>query len=444
MRDIAVLATVFVGLIWTLRFPYVGILLWTWVTLMVPQQLGFGFSRTFPINLIVAIVTVGAWIFSKDRKLPPIDATFILMCLFLIWITINGFQAVDPRWSWPLWDRTWRIIALAILISILATNQVRIHALIMVMVLSLFYFGVKGGLFTLIAGGHFNVVGPPNSTIGDNNQLALAILMIIPLGNYLRLQSANPLVRQLLFAAMILCFFSVLGSYSRGGFVALSVMIIIAVLRAKKKWLYPLVAGIVAFYAYTFMPQSYFNRISTIQNAQADGSFQGRLEAWHVAYGYAKDNFPFGAGFSGPELPQVYSKYEPNNDTHAAHSIFFQVLGDNGFAGLAIYLLILLVIFWNSIVIRHKTNKIPELSWAYDLSGMLQLTLVAFCVGGAALSFAYYDVFFIAAALFSTMRVLVDERLVATRKIGMSQERLTSQIPSSGHLVSGLISNSKW
>jgi putative inorganic carbon (hco3(-)) transporter len=430
MRDIAFVAIIFTGLLWTLRYPYVGILLWTWITLMVPQELGFGFAQSFPINLIVAIVTIGAWIFSKERKLPPIDTTFILICLFLIWITINGFQAVDPRWSWPLWDRTWRIIALAILISIMATNRVRIHALILVIVLSLFYYGVKGGIFTLTTGGHFLVIGPPNSTIGDNNQLALAILMIIPLANYLRIQSANLVFRRAIFVAMILSFFSVVGSYSRGGFLALGVMVIISVLRAKKKWLYPLVAGMVVFYAYQFMPQSYFDRISTIQNPEADGSFQGRMDAWHVAYGYAKDNFPFGAGFSGPELPQIFSKYEPGKDTHAAHSIFFQVLGDNGFVGLAIYLLILAVIFWNSILLRHRTKNIPELSWVYDLSGMLQLTLIAFCVGGSALSFAYYDVLFIAAALCSTMRVIVDERLIATKAIGTNREETSSEISS--------------
>jgi putative inorganic carbon (hco3(-)) transporter len=430
MRDIALIAIVFIGVIWTLRYPYVGILLWTWITLMVPQQLGFGFAQSFPINLIVAIVTVGAWITSKERKLPPVDATFILLCLFLIWITINGFQAVDASVSWPLWDRTWRIIALAILIAILATNRVRIHALILVMVLSLFYFGVKGGLFTLMTGGHFQVGGPPNSTIGDNNQLALALLMILPLANYLRIQTANPFVSRLLFVAMILTFFSVVGSYSRGGFVALAVMVIVSALRAKKKWLYPLVAGALVYCAYQFMPQSYFDRIHTIQNAQADESFQGREDAWHVAYAYAKDNFPFGAGFSGPEQPQIFNKYLPDRATHAAHSIFFQVLGDNGFVGLAIYLLLLAVMFWNSIVIRHRTRKIPELSWMFDLSGMLQLTLIAFCVGGAALSFAYYDVLFIAAALFSVMRVLVDERLAVTRATRTKRAEIASEISS--------------
>ena len=306
MRDLALTGIILIGLISTLRYPYVGVLLWTWITLMVPHQDAFGFSQSFPINLIVAIVTIGAWIFSKERKQPRFDATFILICLFLIWITINGFQAVDPQWSWPLWDRTWRIIALGILVLILATGRVRIHALIWVIVLSLFYYGVKGGLFTLLSGGHFHVVGPPASPIRDNNQLALATLMVIPLANYLRLQSANRLVRILLFGAMILCFFSVVGSYSRGGFLALGAVAVVAILRAKKKWLYPVILGVVVVWAYQFMPQSYFARIGTIQDAQEDGSFQGRVDAWNVAYGYAKDHFPFGAGFSGPELPQVF------------------------------------------------------------------------------------------------------------------------------------------
>ena len=122
--------------------------------------------------------------------------------------------------------------------------------------------------------------------------------------------------------------------------------------------------------------------------------------------------------------------YEPGRDTHAAHSIFFQVLGDNGFPGLAIYILIWTVICWNSVVLRNKTKNDPEFSWMFDLSGMLQLTLVAFCVGGSALSFAYYDILFIAAALFSTMRVLVDERSIATRTITTNREGMSSEASS--------------
>ena len=420
MRDIAILAIVIGGMIATLRFPYVGILLWTWLTLMVPHQDAYGFSRSFPVNLMIAVVTILAVMFSKGNKKLPMDATLFFTSLFLVWITINGFQAVDPAWSWPLWNRCWRIIVLGILVSMTATNRTRVHALILVMTLSLMYYGVKGGLFTLITGGHYSVVGPDASTIGDNNQLALAILMIIPLANYVRLHSARLWVRQVMLAAMILSMLSVLGSYSRGAFIALAGLVVVAWFRAKRKFLYPIVAAIVVIPALHFMPQSYVDRINTIQNAQSDASFEGRINAWRVAMGYARDHFPFGAGFSGPELPQVFSVYAPGQDTHAAHSIYFQVLGDNGYVGLAIYLAILFLCFWNTFQIRRRTKRIPEYTWLYDLAGMIQLTLFVFCTGGAALSFAYYDVLFIAAGLLSAMRLYVQRELGSRKKFGVN------------------------
>ena len=113
------------------------------------------------------------------------------MVAFLAWITFNSFFAFSPDWSWPYWDRTWKIFALGFLVATLATNRVRITAIIWVVVVSLFYYGVKGGIFTLATGGHYSVWGPANTIIGDNNQLALALLMSLPLANYLRTQTAN-------------------------------------------------------------------------------------------------------------------------------------------------------------------------------------------------------------------------------------------------------------
>ena len=407
MRDIALLAIVGLGLLATLRYPYVGILLWSWITLMDPHQQAYGFSRSFPINLVVAVVTIVALFASKENKKPPIDSMFFLILLFLAWITLNGFEAVFPSWSWSLWDRTWRIILLGILVSITANNRTRMHALIMIATLSLLYYGVKGGAFTIFTGGNYRVVGQGNSAISDNNQLALAILMAIPLANYLRLHSAQLWARYALLGAIALSVVAVLGSYSRGAFLAMAGLVVIAWLRAKRKWLYPIVAAAVIIPALQFMPQSFYDRMGTIQNAQSDVSFSGRVTAWRVAFGYARDHFPFGAGFSGPEQAVVFSVYAPGQQSHAAHSIYFQVLGDNGFVGLAIYLAILGLCFWNTFMIRSKAKRIAELAWIYDLAGMLQLTLFVFCLGGAALSVAYYDMLFIAAGLLSAMKLYV-------------------------------------
>jgi probable O-glycosylation ligase (exosortase A-associated) len=378
------------------------------------------------INLLVAVFTLISLAYSKERKLPPQDATFALLVVFFLWMTLNSAIGVWPAQAWLHWDQTWRLMLLGLLVAATATNKVRIHALVMVWTLSLAFYGVKGGGFTLMNGGTNHVIGPPNSTIADNNQLALAILMSLPLANYLRIHSGNMLVRRVILISMILCLVSVLGSYSRGAFVGLAGLVVVAWARSKKKWLYPLVATAVIVPALTLMPAGYYDRMNSIQTANSDSSFQGRVDAWGVAFGYARDHFPFGAGFDAPLLPQVFNHYAPGKETHAAHSIFFQVLGDNGFMGLAIYLALLSVAFYNSNTIRRLTRNRPDFAWAYDLAGMLQLTLFVYCLGGAALSFAYYDGLWVAVGLLSAMREIV-VRSTATSgwRKGMGDTRIS-------------------
>jgi probable O-glycosylation ligase (exosortase A-associated) len=150
--------------------------------------------------------------------------------------------------------------------------------------------------------------------------------------------------------------------------------------------------------------------VNTIQAAQEDASFHGRVVAWQVAYKYATDHFPFGAGFYGPQLAPIFNSYFPMEDKHAAHSIYFQVLGEQGYIGFAIYLMIIGGVFWSSAHIMHAVRGRKQLAWAGNLALMLQLSFLAFCVGGAALSMAYYDLFIICACLLVPLSELVGLR----------------------------------
>ena len=409
MRDIALVLAILGGLGLTFRWPFVGILLWTWFTCMQPHQETYGFAQTAPLNLIIATVTIFMWFVSKGRKLPRGDATFYLILTFLVWMTINTVVAVRPEVSWPIWDRTWKTFALGLFIGAMATNKIRIHAIIWVIVISLFYYGLKGGLFTLITGGRNHVLGPADSIIGDNNQLALALLMVLPLANYLRMHSANTWIRRGLLVSMAFTSISVLGSYSRGAYLALGGLSLVAWFRVRNKFIYPIVAAAVLLPALYFMPQSFYDRMNTIESANADVSFQGRVIAWKVAFDFAKDHFPFGAGFYGPQQPEVFNHYAPGEATHAAHSIFFEVMGDNGFLGFTLYMLLLVLAFLNTVKIRRATCNRRNLRWARDLATMIQLSLFVFCLGGAALSMAYYDIFIIYLGLLPALRVLVSE-----------------------------------
>src|SRR5271170_5123479 len=141
MRGVVLLLEIVAALGLTLYFPFVGVLLWSWFTLQAPHEEAYGFVQTVPLNLVIALVTIAAWLLSRERKLPPTELIFWLLVGFLAWMTFNSFFAFDPSYSWPYWQRTWKIFALGLLVAAMATSRTRIYALICIAVISLFYYG---------------------------------------------------------------------------------------------------------------------------------------------------------------------------------------------------------------------------------------------------------------------------------------------------------------
>jgi putative inorganic carbon (HCO3(-)) transporter len=431
MRDIVLVIFVLIGLGFTLRYPFVGVLLWEWFSLQQPHQEAYGFARSLPLNFLIAVVTVGSWLFSKEPKKIPPHPIIILLMLFLAWVTFNSFFAFDPAWSWRYWDFTWKTIVLGFAIAILANNKIRIDALIWVAAVSLLYYGIKGGIFTIITGGHSRVLGPPNTIIGDNNQLALALLMILPLLEYLKTTTPSRTLALGLLGSEILTGISVLGSYSRGAYIAMAVIASFAFLKVRRKLLYLSLLIVIMVPAVLFMPQTFFDRVGTIQHANTDDSFEGRVMAWKVAFRYATEHFPFGAGFYGPQLTGIFNAYFPGANNHAAHSIYFQVLGEHGFIGLAIYLAIIFLSLRICAQISKKRSG-PD-GWDQKLARMMQISLVAFYVGGAALSMAYYDLFIVLICILPQLQRQGLRSVVKTRFRAVKPLPSTQMVQSLAH-----------
>jgi probable O-glycosylation ligase (exosortase A-associated) len=143
----------------------------------------------------------------------------------------------------------------------------------------------------------------------------------------------------------------------------------------------------------------------------------GRVTAWKVAMNIAEDFFPFGAGFDGPAQPIMFHSYYPDRQALVAHSIYFQVLGEQGFIGLFFFGLVLFLAFRNCGIVLRSTRGSMESSWAYDLAQMIRISLAGFCIGGAALSMAYFDGFVMLVALSSTLRELMVSRVAAQSKL---------------------------
>jgi len=413
-----------------LRSPAAGAICWAWVSIMNPHRQVYGFALGLQFNLVIAIATLLGWMLSAERKRWTPDFMPKLMLIFVLWMTFNSCFAAVPDWSWDYWDRTMRGLALVFLVFFIADRKARIHGFVWIIVMSLGYYSVKGGIFTILHGGQYIVFGPDASILGDNNHLALAVVMSLPLINYLRVHTRSRTIQFCLVAAVFLSIVMVLGSKSRGGAVALGVTLVVLWLGARHKIAYAVVGGALLLAAVSFMPDSYFSRLDTINEADQDTSFAGRVTAWKIAIAIAMDRFPFGAGFYAQQLPSVAYAYHLTEGlpliggAFAAHSIYFQVLGEHGFVGLVIYLAILVLALYNTMVISRQTRTTPEFRWAYDLSVMIRASLFGFYVGGAALSMAYFDGFFVLIALLSTVRELTDpSRTIFARPASISPSK---------------------
>ena len=434
MRDLFVLPILLGFLALTFVAPFVGVLTWTWLSLMSPHRFLWGFLSDLPLNFIVAIVVALAWAMSREPKRIPVNLLTILLVLFVAIITVSTIYALAPAKSWYLWDRNVKIIVLGFLVASLTTNRIRVHALVWVVAISLGYYGVKGGIFTLLTGGKFQVLGAPQSPIEDNNHMALALCMVVPLLNYLRLQSSVRWVRLGLIGAIPLTVVAVLGTHSRGGLVGLAVVCLYFWWKSETKLLTAIVGLVVLFAGVSFMPDLWEERMSTIANAQEDPSFRVRMQAWTFAINLALERPFLGGGFSAGEVADIYRQFlGVGPDTvergRASHSVYFQVLADHGFPGFIVYACLLAALWWNMIAIARRTATLPELLWMHRLVQMMQVSLLAFCVAGAALSLAYYDLYFIFVGLVVSMREILHESL---RKAAPGRMVLPSARPNLG------------
>lgn len=390
MRDLLVISVFIPWALMSLKRPWLGVLLWTWMSLMNPHRLAWGFVRDAPLAAIAAVVTLIGLLATKERESPFKGAPVTIFLAFTVWITLSWLMGVDVSGTYLQWNKVMKINFMLFVSLCLLQSRHHIMAFVWVTVGSLAVLGVKGGIFTVLHGGSFRVYGPPGTFIEDNNEFALALIIIIPMLHFLQLQVSSLWARHGISISMLLCAASSLGSHSRGGFLAIAAMGATFWLRSHRKGFMFVMIAIVFLAILPIMPEEWWQRMSSIGEYQADASAQGRIRAWNVAWQIALHH-PFGGGmtYQNPFLFNLYG--EGNNTMIAAHSIYFQVLGNHGFVGLFLFLALWFVTFFQAGKLRKLDRSNPQMKWASDLGSMIQVGLVGYAVGGAFLSLAYFD-----------------------------------------------------
>lgn len=391
MRDLLVASIVFGSLPFILRWPFWGIVLMAGLGYMNPHRLCYGFMVTMPVVHIVAVTTLIGMLISKETKRMVWSREVTVLLIFIAWMGITTTQALYFNQAIVQYEKVIKIQILTFMTLLLLTSRERVNLLVAAIALSLAFYGVKGGLFTIAKGGVYRVQGPSGTFIAGNNELALAMVMTIPLLRYLQQQVSSRLGKTALTACMILTALAAFGTQSRGALVALVLTGAAFWLKSKAKVRTAVLIGVAAFLGLSIMPDAWFERMHTIESYEEDRSAQGRISAWWVAFNIAKDRL-FGGGFEFFFHYEVFLKYSPTPEfVHDVHSIYFEVLGEHGWPGLLMFLSLLGLTWLKcSSIIRHG-KKHPDAKWAGELAAMLQVTMVAYMSAGAFLGLAYFD-----------------------------------------------------
>jgi probable O-glycosylation ligase (exosortase A-associated) len=405
MRDIALTAFVFGALPFILWRPHIGVLLFTWLGIMNPQHLTWSFAHDIPFSFIVAVVTLCALLITREPKKLPLTGETVLLLVFFGWMVLTTLFAVHPKDAWPQLEKVAKILLMIFVTMMLMQTKQRTNLLVGVMTLSLAFYGIKGGLFTVLQGGEFHVWGP-GGFIGGNNELALALVMTIPLLRYLQMMLNTTWLRHAVTVAIVLSVLAIVGSQSRGAFLGILAMGGFFWLKSRGKFFTGSMVAFAMVLVLIIMPAQWFDRMASIQNYEQDVSALGRLNAWAMAANLALDR-PLGGGFEAFQ-GDMFAAYAPEpSRVHDAHSIYFEVLGEHGFIGLALFLALGLTTFYSASRIIRRTQADPPNRWMAELARMVQVSLVGYASAGAFLGLAYFDLLYLLVAVIVLCKVLL-------------------------------------
>lgn len=433
MRDLVIFGIVFGLLPFVFKRPALGALLFTWISLMNPHRLAYGAAYNFQFAAVIAGITIVSMLMSKEPKRFPLTPVTVTLLLFYAWMNLTSQFALEPGLVWREWDRVTKTFLMVAITLMVINTEKNIKLFVWVVALSLGIYGLKGGLFTIASGGHYRVFGPDGSYIAENNSMALALVVALPMIWYLRTQVKSKLLSMGLLAVVIFTSVSAMGSYSRGALLGGAAMLVFLWLKSPKKvqtGLAVIVIGVVIAY---IMPEAWYARMDTINDYQEDTSALGRINAWYFAINIANSHL-LGGGFN-VFTPRLFMQYAPDPlGYHVAHSIYFQVLGDHGYVGLILFLALMLFSWRTGTRIIKFCGKNPDLKWASDLAKMAQVSIIGYAVSGAFLSLAYFDLYYDIIIIL----VLLEKLLLLKKPLSFGERMQAAQVPGDKHVPAKL------
>ncbi|MBC7404205.1 MAG: putative O-glycosylation ligase, exosortase A system-associated [Cytophaga sp.] len=422
MRDIFLLAVLPFLIYAIFQSPFIGLGLWIWTALFNPNGWVYGIATSIRYNLLFAALTICVYLLSKQKSKLQLGPIGVLVISFLIWTCFSTMAGMaPPEIAWDIWTRLAKTIALFVFIILIMDKKLHIDFFLWCLIFSVGFYAAVEGLKYIASGGGHHIEGMAGHVLGDRNELSIAMAMLLPICFYLlgEFGQKSWILKFGFIGLIVLLVTAIIGTNSRGGMVALAAVGGYLFIKSKRKLLFALLFVCVGSAMVGLIPTEWFDRMNTISQAEGDASFMGRVVAWKLSFILASQHPFLGGGFKALETGQVWFALSQDFSQYsffytgtavpspylarAAHSIYFQVLGEHGFVGLFIFLAFLSLSFFKAGEVAKKVRDAQGPEWMISLATMLRLSIFTYAVGGAALSFAYFDMSY---AIFAIVIVL--------------------------------------
>ncbi|MCP5264933.1 MAG: putative O-glycosylation ligase, exosortase A system-associated [Burkholderiaceae bacterium] len=403
------LATLLLALPVCLRFPFIGFLLYCWFDLAAPHVVFWNSLEFLPLAQLIGVATLaGVFVYWRGPRM--INAFTVLLLMYVVWFTITYFQAFVPDAAHFKWDRSMKVFVPLAIMSMMLTTRARIELVMWMLVGVITASAIRGAALTLIwGGGGLVVIGPLGSFIEDRNVFATVMVMAIPLAIYLGAHSLHRpkagIGRLIAIVVPLLILVAVVGTFSRGGLLALAAVGLTAVAFSRHKFVIAVTVVIAAVALIRFAPESWIERMGTTAEYKADASAMGRIKSWTFAVNLVREH-PLGGGFAVFHLNHVEDAVGTEGYLDA-HSWFFEILAEQGIPGIVLVLAIFLGALYRLYRVMRLSRASPELKWAGSLARTLFLAQCAMMSGGFFVGIGSYSFTYLVSMCAFSLYVIV-------------------------------------
>ncbi|MBI5432213.1 MAG: putative O-glycosylation ligase, exosortase A system-associated [Planctomycetes bacterium] len=395
MRDLIFASIILFLLPVVYRRPFIGLLVFSWLAYMRPQDLCWGFARPQRWSFLVAVVTMAGY-FSRPRQefyRRDIRANALMALVVIVGLSVlAGSEQSSDQFN--RYVEFAKIVGVTLFTTTLVSTPERLRVLVWVIAMSFGFYGVKVGLGGVLSGGNMEVLRGPGGMMEDNNDFSLALCMALPLLIHIGSSEKRPALRRGVWMMVPLTALTVIMTHSRGGFLSLVTCLGLLTWRSRNRVAGFALAAVAALVTVLVLPDSAFERLHTLQNVEQDGSAMGRIAAWKTAIRMASDNPVLGVGFQ--MFRRHYSQYSlnPGEYVRVAHNSYLQVWAETGTIALMLYLFLIFYSLWRVWSLRRDAKRYFNSSWIINYATMFEASLCAFIVGGTFLNRFAFDLFY--------------------------------------------------